>query len=180
MKTPVNSNYWAFSLLYHKLPVNNYALTFTKCEMFSWINFFQSRVGKWCRLRRVFTLDPYLPEYSMVEVNAMSHPKQILPLGCQEWENDIGRPITSFQIMLRFESADYGSFQQRVVFDFDEQPYVFRQLGVVVAPELNLLHTIQYPVICEDDSELSWLSKYTVVPFDPQDTQGTLELTQSV
>lgn len=149
--------------------------------MFFWLNFFQSRVGKWCSLRRVFTLDPYLPEYSMVEVNAIGHPKHILPLGCQEWENDIGRPITSYQITLRFESADYGSFHQRVVFDFHGQPYVFRQLGVVVAPELNLLHTIHYPVICEDDSELSWLSKYSVVPFDPHDTQGTctLELSQS-
>ena len=115
----------------------------------------------------------------MVEVNAIGHSKQILSPGCQEWENNIGRPITSFQITLRFESADYGSFQQRVVFDFDEQPFVFRLLGVVVAPELNLLHTIQYPAICEDDSELSWLSKYIVVPFDPQDTQGTLELAQS-
>ena len=54
----------------------------------------------------------------------------------------------------------------------------FDSLGftVVVAPELNLLHTIHYPAICEDDSELSWLSKYTVVPFDPQDTQGTVLL----
>ena len=112
----------------------------------------------------------------MVQVNATGHPKQTLPPGCQEWENDIGRPITNYQITFRFESADYGSFQQRVVFDFDEQPYVFRQLGVVVAPELNLLHTIHYPAICEDDSELSWLSKYTVVPFDPQDTQGTVLL----
>ena len=112
----------------------------------------------------------------MVEVNANGHPKQVLPPGCQEWENYIGCPITSFQITFRFESADYGSFQQRVVFDFAERPYVFRQLGVVVAPELNLLHAIQYPVICEDDSELSWLSKYTVVPFDPQNTEGTAHL----
>ena len=143
--------------------------------MLSWINIFQSRVGKWCRLRRVFTLDPYLPEYSMVEVNANDYPKQILPRGCQEWENDIGRPITSYQITFRFESAHYGSFQQRVVFDFDELPHVFRQLGVVVAPELDLLLTIHYPVICEDDSEMSWLSKYTVMPFDPRDTQGTVQ-----
>ena len=109
----------------------------------------------------------------MVEVNASDNPKQILPRGCQEWENDLSRPITSYQITFRFESAHYGSFQQRVVFDFDELPHVFRQLGVVVAPELDLLHTIHYPVICEDDSELSWLSKYTVMPFDPRDTQGT-------
>jgi len=112
----------------------------------------------------------------MVEVNANGRPKQILPPECQEWVNDIGRPITNFQITFRFQSADYGSFQQRVVFDFAERPYVFRQLGVVVAPELNLFHAINYPVICEDDSELSWLSKYTVVPFDPQNAQGIVRI----
>ena len=129
-------------------------------------------------LRRVFTLDPYLPEYSIVQVTACDHPKLNLPQaqGCQEWENDIGRPIISYQITFRFESADYGSFQQRVVFDFAEQPFVFRQLEVVVAPEHTLLHTIHYPVICEDDSELTWLSKYSLVPFNPQDTQGTVKV----
>ena len=140
------------------------------------INIFQSRVSRWCKLRRVFTLDPYLPEYSIVQVNASNHAAAMLPRGCQEWENNyIGRPITTYQVTFRFESADYGSFQQRIVFDFAEQPFVFRQLEVVVAPELSLLHTIHYPVICEDDSELSWLSKYQLVPFDPDNIQGTVK-----
>ena len=63
------------------------------------------------------------------------------------------------------------------MFDFAEKPLVYRQLEVVVAPENDLLHTIQHPVVCEDDSELSWLRKYQVVPFDPSDTQGTVTLT---
>ena len=133
---------------------------------------FQSRVSQWCRLQRVFTLDPYLPEYSIVQVNAST-----LRAGCQEWVNNSGHPIAAYQITFRFVSAHYGSFQQRIVFDFDEQPLVYRQLEVVVAPENDLLHTIQHPVVCEDDSESSWLRKYQVVPFDPTDTQGTVTLT---
>ena len=134
--------------------------------------FFQSRVSKWCRLQRVFTLDPYLPEYSIAQVKPSDNPEMILPQGSQEWEPNIGAPITAYQITLRFESADYGSFQQRLVFDFAEQPLVFRQLEVVVAPEQSLLHTIQYPAVCDEDSELSWLAKYQMVPFDPQNLQG--------
>lgn len=121
----------------------------------------------------MFTLDPYLPEYSIVQVNASDHPRVTLSAGCQEWESTFGCPTTTYQITFHFVSAHYGSFQQRVVFDFAEHPFVFRQLEVVVAPENDLLHTIQYPVICEDDSELSWLSKYPLVPFDPGNIQGT-------
>ena len=129
-------------------------------------------MSKWCRLRRVFLLDPYLPEYSIAQVKASNNPEIILPVGSQEWELNSGSPVTTYQITLRFESADYGSFQQRLVFDFAEQPFVFRQLEVVVAPEQSLLHAIQYPVVCDEDSELSWLAKYQVVSFDPQDMQG--------
>lgn len=133
---------------------------------------FQSRVSKWCRLRRVFTLDPYLPEYSIVEVKANNNAEVILPQGSQEWDSKNSPQVTIYQITLRFQSADYGSFQQRLVFDFAEQPYVFRQLEVVVAPEQSLLHTIQYPTVCDEDSELSWLAKYPMIPFDPQDSKG--------
>lgn len=120
----------------------------------------------------MFLLDPYLPEYSIAQVKASNNPEIILPVGSQEWELNSGSPVTTYQITLRFESADYGSFQQRLVFDFAEQPFVFRQLEVVVAPEQSLLHAIQYPVVCDEDSELSWLAKYQVVSFDPQDVQG--------
>ena len=133
---------------------------------------FQSRVSQWCRLRHVFTLNPYLPEFSIVQVNASDQPGVPLRAGCQEWENTTGRPVTTYQITIRFVSAHYGSFQQRVVFDFAEWPLVYRQLEVVVAPETDLLHTIQYPVVCEDDSELSWLGTGQVVPFDPTDIKG--------
>ena len=80
--------------------------------------------------------------------------------------------MDTYQITLRFESADYGSFQQRLVFDFAERPLIFRQLEVVVAPEKSLLHTIQYPVVCDEDSELSWLAKYNMIPFDSKNSRG--------
>ncbi|XP_068677064.1 3'-5' exoribonuclease HELZ2-like isoform X1 [Montipora foliosa] len=132
-----------------------------------------SRVSKWCRLSRVFTLDPYLPEYSIIQVKASNNPTNILPQASQEWESNHSCQVTTYQITLQFQSLDYGSFQQRLVFDFAERPYVYRQLEVVVAPELSLLRTIQYPVLCDEDSELSWLDRYPVVPFNPQDTQGS-------
>ena len=120
----------------------------------------------------MFTLDPYLPEYSIRQVKASGNPEMVLPQGSQEWESNMVLPVATYQITLRFESADYGSFPQRLVFDFAEQPYVFRQLEVVVAPEQSLLHTIQYPVVCDEDSELSWLAKYQLISFHPQDVQG--------
>ena len=95
-----------------------------------------------------------------------------LPQGSQEWESFNGSQIASYQITLQFRSLDYGSFQQRLVFDFAEQPFVFRQLGVVVAPEQCLLQTIHYPTVCDEDSELSWLAKYQLIPFNPEDVQG--------
>ena len=132
----------------------------------------QSRVSKWCRLSRVFTLDPYLPEYSIIQVKASNNPTNILPQASQEWESNQSCQVTTYQITLQFQSVEYGSFQQRLVFDFAERPYVYRQLEVVVAPELSLLRTIQHPVLCDEDSELSWLDRYPVVPFNPQDNQG--------
>ena len=123
-------------------------------------------------MRRVFTLDPYLPEYSIAQVKVSDTLWTKLPQGSQKWESNTGIRMDTCQITLRFESADYGSFQQRLVFDFAERPLVFRQLEVVVAPEQSLMHTIQYPVVCDEDSELSWLAKYNMIPFDPQNSQG--------
>lgn len=128
-------------------------------------------MSKWCKLRRVFTLDPFLPEFSIAQVKASNNPEMVLPQGSQEWES-INSSQTSYQITLRFRSPDYGSFQQRLVFDFAEQPFVYRQLEVVVAPEQCLLHTIHYPTVCDEDSELSWLARYQVIPFNTDDVQG--------
>lgn len=143
-------------------------MTFSNYQCFS----FQSRISKWCRLSRVFTLDPYVPEYNLVQVKGNNSPEIILPQGCQEWESIQSTEVNSYQITLSFQSSNYGSFQQRLVFDFAEQRRIFRQLEVIVAPEQSLLRTIQHPVVCDEDSELSWLAKYPLVPFDPQVVQG--------
>lgn len=121
----------------------------------------------------MFTLDPYVPEYNLVQVKGNDSPEIALPQGCQEWESNHNTEVNSYQIMVSFQSSDYGSFQQRLVFDFAEQRRVFRQLEVVVAPEQSLLRTVQHPVVCDEDSELSWLAIYPLVPFNPQGVQGT-------
>ena len=85
-------------------------------------------------------------------------------------------PAATFQVTVKFLSADFGHFYQRLIFDFGETPKIFRYLGVKVAPEETLVKSLQYRPVCTEDSELAWLQRYPFVPFEPGDAawSGTL------
>ena len=127
-------------------------------------------MGPWCQLQRVFTLDPYLSEFSIFEVKAGDHTLQSGTQGCECGGTAIQAPNVT--VLVKFVSKSFGSFHQRLVFDFGVWPKVVRYLGVVVAPEQDLVQNLKFPVVCEEDSELVWLNKYQLHPLDPLDQSG--------
>lgn len=123
-------------------------------------------MGHSSQLMKVFTLDPYLPEFSFVEVKVGQRSLQCGPQGC-ECAGTLSPSVRSTKVSVKFLSKNFGSFNQRLVFDFGVWPKLVRHLGVVVAPEQDLVQHLKLPAVHEKDSELVWLSKHQLIPLDP-------------
>ncbi|XP_032243014.2 helicase with zinc finger domain 2 isoform X1 [Nematostella vectensis] len=148
-----------------------------KSKLVSWIFTVtpSHRVGPFVRLKQVYTLDPLLPEFSITHITQAGYPTTTLPQGCQLWQAKGTLHASAYQITVQFISSNYGNFNQRLVFDFgddDGKAKIVRHLGVLVAPETSLVHSLEYKAPCDDDSELIWLSKYTLIPFDESTNMG--------
>ena len=125
----------------------------------------QARGGQLSQLVQVFMLDPCLPEFSITEVKVGQRVLQCSPQGC-----DCAGPLppsAHTKVSVRFSSKNYGSFNQRLIFNFGDWPKLVRHLGVVVAPEQDLVQHLKLPAVHEQDSELVWLGKHQLVPLHP-------------
>ena len=84
---------------------------------------------------------------------------------CQFWE--CSEPsIISIQISISFMSPSYGKFEQEFIFEFQNGDKILRHIGVEVLPEAKLMETLKFKPAKDVESEISWIEKFEITPFD--------------
>ena len=119
------------------------------------------------KLQSVYLYNPDLPEFSITCILKGQSQELKCATGCQIWQDtEEDCEDDEVKIFVKFVSAHYGEFQQKIIFDFGGLPKVARSIGVLVAQEQQLIKALDYKPDMLVENELSWLERYDVYTFD--------------